>query len=147
MTRRALIALTLAGCATAATPGAIPDALRGCWIERRGADTVTMRWFPERGSPSWRGDQLIYTPGEEPAHQAYRIQRATIGDETSSPWSVCPLDDGLPHGAPCRGVFFADGSREDYRAEIRASAERLRFAFIDTESELVFFNGARDGCD
>ncbi|HVY85224.1 MAG TPA: hypothetical protein VG943_08825 [Caulobacterales bacterium] len=145
--RAALLALALAACATSAAPS-VPAELRGCWIAREPDRTVTMRWFPGRAGSNWRGDQLFYAKdGGEPFHQAYRIDEEIGVDDAPRPhWVVCPLDDGLPHGAPCRALSFAHSS-EDYHAEIIASADHLHFAFFDEGEETVLFDGARDGCD
>jgi hypothetical protein len=138
-----LTAIALTACATAPAPPPF-NHLRGCWIERR-ADgvTATMRWVRQSVS-DWKGDQLTYFPsGGEPAHQGYRLQQEQTGD-----WLICPLDDSLPHGAPCRIV--SDKVLElgnDYRATIAASAERLRIAFVDEGEDHVLFEGARDGCE
>ncbi|MES1199779.1 MAG: hypothetical protein ABUS48_07350 [Pseudomonadota bacterium] len=144
--RPVLAALLLAACATSAAPDAVPSALRGCWIAREADRTVTMRWFPEHGGSSWHGDQLFYPKdGSAPEHQGFRID-ATAGENEHFGWAVCPLDDGLPHGAPCRALTFAHSS-EDYHAELIATADHLHFGFFDSGEELVLFDGPRDGCD
>ncbi|MEJ0058918.1 MAG: hypothetical protein WDM79_04715 [Terricaulis sp.] len=141
--RPLLLALVLAACATSAASDVVPAALRGCWIERRGEDTVTMRWFPESGL-AWRGDQLFYAPGQEPERQGYRIE-ATAGENEQFGWALCPQAE--PTNPPCRALFFKDGGDVDYRFEIRASAEHLRLTMFDEGQETVLFDGARDGCD
>lgn len=127
-----LMAVLIGSCASVPFSSAN---LRGCWIER-GADGAvsTMRWFPERGG--WRGDELIYLPDHETAHQAFRLERDGAG------WRLCPLDE--PHGPPCRPV--ASGGL-DYFARVEASVERLRLSFVDEGEALVLFDGVRDGCD
>ena len=138
-----LAALFLAACATSAPPS-VPAQLRGCWIAREPERTVTMRWFPQ--GAAWRGDQLFYDKaGGEPAHQAYRIE-ANNGANAQGGWTICPLDDGLPHGAPCRALSFGPSS-EDYHAELVATADHLHFAWVDEGEETILFDGARDGCD
>lgn len=135
------LALALAACATAAADS-VPADLRGCWIERRGADTITMRWFPSQGS-SWRGDLLHYAAGVDPEPQVFLID-ATAGENEQFGWALCPQDE--PTNPPCRALVFGP-SDLDYRAEIRVSPEHLRMVWIDVDHELVLFDGARDGCD
>ena len=50
-----ILALALLGCASSAPVGMDPAALRGCWIERRGENTVTQRWFPR--ADGWRSEE------------------------------------------------------------------------------------------
>ncbi|MES1159046.1 MAG: hypothetical protein ABUL42_04045 [Terricaulis silvestris] len=141
--RMIVLALALAACATSTAPS-VPAELRGCWIAREPDRTVTMRWF--QNDAGWHGDQLFYAKdGGEPAHQGYRID-ATAGENEHGGWAVCPLDDGLPHGAPCRALYFGHAA-DEYHAELVATADHLHFAFFDAGEETVLFDGARDGCD
>ena len=140
--RALVLALALTACATSTAPS-VPSVLRGCWIAQEPDRTVTMRWFPH--GASWRGDQLFYAKdGGEPQHQAYRIDAG--GEGEAGGWSICPLDDGLPHGAPCRALYFS-ASSEEYHAEIIVNADHLHFAWVDDGQENVLFDGARDGCE
>jgi len=137
--------LTITSCATA-TPDHVPETLRGCWIERRGAETLTMRWFPT-DAYNWRGDLLSYRDGQEPAPQTFLLG-ATAGEKERAGWALCPHDDALGHGPPCQPLFFGRGpSSNPERMEIVATKDRLRFDFINGDQRLMLFDGARDGCD
>ncbi len=147
MQRTALGLLTLlAASCTSAIPDRVPDAVRGCWIERRGAETLTMRWFPS--SPiDWRGDLLSYRDGMESAPQTFLIG-AAAGEKERWGWALCQRDDALMHGPPCQPLFFGPGSSSaSERMEIVATKDRLRFEFVNSDQRLTLFDGARDGCD
>lgn len=144
MIARLIPALLLAACA--ATSSAEPPAyLRGCWIERRDPETVTMRWFPERERPgAWLGDMHIYAARDGVEALQFRLQSSPRG------FFFCPLDPAMPHGPPCRAAFFGAGHVDEDGGgwvEIRAGTERLTIALRDREESHVIFNGARDGCD
>lgn len=136
---RLLLPLALCACVTATAPA---DSLRGCWIERRGADTLTMRWFPDRERPGgWRGDLLHYTPGYDPAAQVFLMH----GDGRG--WEICGQDE--VRRPPCKPVLINDATPttgEDYFA-LATAAERLSFAYVSGSDRLILFDGARDGCD
>lgn len=143
-----LASIALAACAIAAVPARPPEALRGCWIERRGAETVTMRWFPQESPISWRGDLLNYPAGGgEPLPQTFMLG-ATAGEREQFGWAVC--EQGEPHGPPCRRAVFGAGhslGEGDDWMELHASADHLRFLYRTGPDTLVLFDGARDGCD
>ncbi len=141
----------LAACASVAADAAAPPAaLRGCWIERRGADTLTMRWFPKQGESGWRGDLLTYAPGEAPTALRFDLD-PTGGERERFGWAACQIEE--PHGPPCRRMVFGDGAslgEGDDWMEIHASADHLRFVYRAgpaPEDSLVLFDGQRDGCD
>lgn len=138
-------AVALAACASA-VPARVPENLRGCWIERRVAETITMRWFPS--SPiDWRGDLLSYRDGLDPAPQTFLLG-AAAGEKERWGWAICQKDDALGHGPPCQPLFFGRGpSSASERMEIVATKDRLRFEFINGDHHLTLFDGARDGCD
>lgn len=140
-----LLTLLAAGCASA-VPDSVPEALRGCWIERRGAETLTMRWFPS--SPiNWRGDLLSYRDGADPAPQTFLLG-AAAGEKERWGWALSQRDDALGHGPPCQPLFFGRGpSSASERMEIVATKDRLRFEYINGDQRLTMFDGARDGCD
>ena len=147
--KRLAALLLLAGCASAA-PAVAPDALRGCWIERRGQDTITMRWFPKPDGASWHGDELFYRAGEEPAHQGFDVEPRRDGQEFGPGWAICPLDDGLPHGPPCRPLFFGRGQFAGEGAEwmeLRFGSDRLALISVTSGQRSALFDGGRDGCD
>ncbi|MGE0828352.1 MAG: hypothetical protein AB7O04_03255 [Hyphomonadaceae bacterium] len=137
---RALPLLVLLGaCATMAS--APLQNLRGCWIERRGEETLTMRWFP--AAEGWRGDLNSYLGGDV-SHQAFRLTPGEGG------WEICPLDDGLSHGPPCRPAYFGLGQPTEAGAdwmEIEAGPDALRFSNVVSGARAAVFDGARDGCD
>lgn len=139
---RVLAALLLAGCVSASHANHVPDALRGCWIERRGENTITMRWFPS-GGLSWRGDVLRYAPGFEPAAQVFLIEPAA-GENEQFGWALCPQEE--PTNPPCRPLSFGPAQGGD-RAEIHVTDESLRLLLADDPDRMVLFNGQRDGCD
>jgi hypothetical protein len=143
-----LLACMIAACATF-TPGDIPPELRGCWIERRGEDTITMRWF-WRNDDGWRGELTAYRAGAEPAHQAFRfVEMIDVPGPTVFKWDICPLEHEQPHGLICRRISFGDGEHPygEHRAEARVSDERLYIAWVDAGQRLILFDGVRDGCD
>ena len=65
-------------------------------------------------------------------------------------WAVCPLEDGLPHGAPCQRAFFgpwhADGDDTEWM-ELLASPDHMALISINSDVRMPLFDGARDGCD
>jgi hypothetical protein len=143
--RAAFVSLALAACATASAPDSVPAAVRGCWIERRADETLTMRWFPTNEGPlQWRGALNSYKPGEETSLQTFRID-PTAGEREQFGWALCP--EGEPHGPPCQPLFFQPSHGEDEAFELIASEAHLRFAYRNGEDRLVLFEGARDGCD
>lgn len=144
-----LLVLALAACVSSSAVNEPSEALRGCWIERRGADTITMRWFPDENGHEWKGDMLNYHPGTEPTHTIFRVT-PTGGDEGGPGWAACEIDDGQAHGPPCKGLYFRVGHMSGEGAEwmeLHASQERLRFVYKTSGQTLTLFDGARDGCD
>lgn len=140
---RSLIATLLAAACAAPPEAEGPAALRGCWIERRGEQTVTQRWFPERGG--WRGDELTYFPAGDPDPARWRLQPARGGG-----WEMCMVELAMASAPPCwRAVFGAGVAQDadDRWVEIEADAERLRIAWVTPPDRAVTFDGARDGCD
>lgn len=141
--KSAMLAALLAGaCTTAQVAGARPfDDLRGCWIERRGEETLTMRWFPDRVRAGvWRGDLLRYTPGQAPAAQTFLLEQDSM--------VLCPQDE--PHGPPCKPVFFDGSGPADEDQDwfsVQADAQSLRFDYVIGLDSMLLFNGASDGCD
>jgi hypothetical protein len=140
--------IALAACATT-SPALEAEALRGCWIERRGAETVTMRWFPTAdASSSWTGDLLTYRPGGPPEASQFTIVPAA-GEREQWGWALCPQEE--PTNPPCRALIFGDGEIEGEVAdwfEVRAGAETLKIAFEVSGGEgFTLFDGRRDGCD
>lgn len=136
-------ALVLAACATPAPAAGGPNALRGCWIERRGEQTVTQRWFPDRGG--WRGDELTYFQAGEPDPVRWRLKHDPDGD-----WRMCMEDLAVASSPPCWRAVFGPGSArdpDDRWVEIAASPERLTITYVTPPDRAVTYNGARDGCD
>jgi len=144
--RALTLVLLLAACVGGAAPLEPPAALRGCWIERRGAETLTMRWFPagEAGPLEWRGDLLSYVPSQEPAPQSFRLT-PTAGEREHFGWALCP--EAEPHGSPCHPLHFRPSRGEGEAFELIATPETLRLAYRTGTDRLVLFDGARDGCD
>lgn len=112
--------------------------LRGCWIERRGGDTLTMRWFPD--GAFWRGEWMRYPAGgANPETARYRIA------DTPRGWQVCgaredrcwPLDVTLP--------TLAEDPPE--RMTVWASETALHMEINTRDGADIVFRGARDGCD
>lgn len=141
-----LFCLALAACTTASV-AAGPDGLRGCWIERAGAETKTMRWFAAE-SGAWRGDQLTYHNGDEPQHQGYRLEP---GDpDGRAAWRLCPIDDGLMHGPPCLPAFLGRGDIREEGVdwfELKTSPDRFALILVRSHQRTPLFDGRRDGCD
>lgn len=132
--------VALAGCTTLEAPGA--DALRGCWIERRGFETLTMRWFPDAAAAgAWRGDAMLYA-GERVDSAALRLE------PSGAAWRLCGLEAYGIDAASCTPAHFGDASPapDEPYAEIFAAAETLRIVGID-DTRATVFDGARDGCD
>jgi hypothetical protein len=144
-----VLLMLLVACVSS-TPARVPEALRGCWVHHGGIETRTMRWFPKEGG-GWRGDQNIYrAEWQAPAHQAFLID-ATAGERERFGWAICPLEDGgLPHGAPCKALYFGHGPKitdDSEWMEIRAAKDRLTFDLINGGTRKTLFDGVRDGCD
>jgi hypothetical protein len=140
---RLLSIALLAACASAPAPAG-PAALRGCWIERRGEQTITQRWFPERGG-AWRGDELTYfASGAEPDAARWRLKPDGAGG-----WLMCMVET-KPTAPPCWRAVFGAGRAEnedDRWVEIDAGPERLRIAYVTPPDRAVTYESARDGCD
>ena len=143
------LALLLCACVTSASVKDVPAALRGCWIEHSGTDAKTFRWFPKTEGAAWHGDEIIIHDGDDPAHQGFDIE-ATGGEENASGWTLCPLDDGLPHGPPCMPLWFgaghAVGDDQDWM-EIQVTQQRMSLTHVVSGERYPFFDGVRDGCD
>lgn len=141
---RALLLALLAGCASAPVPTG-PASLRGCWIERRGEQTITQRWFPAR-SGAWRGDELTYfASGAEPDPVRWRLRPGPDGG-----WQMCMEELSMASSPPCWRAVFGAGRAEnedDRWVEIEATAERLRVTYVTPPDRAVTYDGARDGCD
>lgn len=138
-----LAAAMLAACATPVAPVG-PDLLRGCWIERRGENTITQRWVP-RGD-DWHGDELTYFPAGDPDRVLWKLIRG--GD--AAPWSMCMVEQNMMSSPPCWRAFFGAGAVDGENAqwvEIDARVETLRITYVTGEDRAVTFDGARDGCD
>lgn len=144
MVRRAAAALCALAAACASSPVADgdPAVLRGCWIERRGTETITQRWFPRDGA--WQGDQLSYIPGADPDPARWRIAGGPDG------YIFCQVDLAMATSPPCRPAFFgagrARGEETDW-TEVHAGPESLRLTLVTSGTRTVLFDGKRDGCD
>jgi hypothetical protein len=141
-----LVALSsfVASCATAGPADDLAQ-LRGCWIERRGEETLTMRWRQEASSPGdHAGDMLVYR-----ADAAAEADRFILRDaEGGFLW--IDLDLGMPHGPPAQPAVVGAGPPADPEStwvRITPSAERLRIAIESGETSSPIFEGVRDGCD
>jgi len=140
MKRPLILALLLTACATAsaASPS---ERVRGCWIDRNGALTTTMRWLPDRERPGvLSGDLLQYTSEFIVQGMAHTLEQREGG------WSLCRLATGA---APTcwRVAEGLSGSLEGGRAFIDAHGEGLRISVMNGAEEDVIFEGRRDGCD
>jgi hypothetical protein len=135
-------ALLCWSCASAVAPAPFDDNVRGCWIERRGAEALTMRWL--RGAAgAWNGEMLAYASGVGPERQRFALK-----PEGRAGWTICPLDEALPHGPPCMPAFFGAVAEEGAEwMELHADPRRLRFLYRTGGDTLVLFDGQRDGCD
>ncbi len=143
MKRALALMLAVAACATTSAQGT--GALRGCWIERRGEQTITQRWVPESGGV-WRGDELTYFPQGDPDPVRWRLKPG--GD--AAPWSMCMVELSMMSSPPCWRAFFgpgqADGENTQW-VEIEAAPETLRITYVTGEDRAVTYDGRRNGCD
>ncbi|MBL8549708.1 MAG: hypothetical protein JNJ73_06965 [Hyphomonadaceae bacterium] len=146
---RLLPLLLLASCATAA-PAANQLAddlahLRGCWIERRSDEALTMRWKQGASSPGdMVGDFLRYPRNGEPEPNRFILRDGEGG------FLWCDQDLGMPHGPPCQPAVVGAGPPPDPESmwvRVTASEEHLRVAIESGETSSPIFDGARDGCD
>lgn len=138
-----LAAMLLTGCATAPDPAG-PGALRGCWIERRGDQTITQRWFPK--GDAWQGDELTYFPQGDPDPGRWRLEPAQAG----AGWSMCMVELGKITGPPCWRAFFGPGQADgddDRWVEVDVTAETLKLTWITAGERAVMYDARRDGCD
>ncbi len=139
-----LLALALAGCASTPPAGSGAEALRGCWVERRGENTITQRWFPK--PDGFQGDELTYLPGGETDPVRWKLVRG--GDAAA--WSMCMVELSMMSSPPCWRAFFgrgkADGDNTQW-VEIDARPETLKITYVTSPDRSVTFDGARDGCD
>ena len=139
-----VLALALFGCASSAPVGMDPSALRGCWIERRGDNAVTQRWFPK--ADGWQGDELTYLPAGEPDAVRWKLKRG--GD--AAPWTMCMVELSMASSPPCWRAFFGPGVADGDNAqwvEIDAQPETLKITYVTGGDRAVTFDGKRDGCD
>lgn len=137
-------ALFISACAS--TPvGHDASALRGCWIERRGEQTITQRWFPKAGGV-WQGDEITYFKQGDPEPGRWRLQPG--GD--NAPFSMCMVELNMMSAPPCWRAFFgpgkADGENRQW-VEIDAGKESLKITYVTGEDRAVTYDGRRDGCD
>jgi len=144
-TRSVVLALLLAACASAPAPVVGPTALRGCWIERREASTVTQRWFPKSGGV-WQGDEITYLPAGDPDAVRWKLVRGDDG----APFSMCMVELSMMSSPPCWRAFFgpgaADGDDTQW-VEIDVRPETLKITYVTGGDRAVTFDGRRDGCD
>jgi hypothetical protein len=142
--RALVLALLLAACASS-PPGPGPEALRGCWIERRGDQTITQRWVREIGG-AWRGDELTYfAPGADPDPARWRLK-----PDADGVWAMCMVELAMASAPPCWPATFVGRQAEnedDRRVEIAASEETLRITYVTGDDRAVTYDGRRDGCD
>lgn len=144
----ALMALSLAACASTPPAKTGADALRGCWIERRGENTITQRWFPQRGGAAgaWQGDEITYLPKGDPEPGRWKL----LAGGDSAPWSMCMVELNMMSAPPCWRAFFGpgagDGDNQQW-VEIDAAPETLKITYVTAGERSVTFDGRRDGCD
>jgi hypothetical protein len=126
-------------------PQASADQLRGCWIEFKGKEATTFRWFQDRANPSiFAGEQIDYTPMSVKATDdtAWRI------DRRFGTTRLCFADGRARENAFWKISFSDDDLPEQGRwAGIRATNETLIILMSDADGQRVIFNGVRDGCD
>lgn len=141
------VVTALLATACASTPAATGDAsaLRGCWIERRGEQTVTQRWFPKAGGV-WQGDEITYFKVGDPEPGRWKL---TPGGD-NAPFSMCMVELNMMSAPPCWRAFFGPGKPDGENTqwvEIEAAPETLKITYVTAPDRSVTFNGARDGCD
>ncbi|KAF0174471.1 MAG: hypothetical protein IV086_18505 [Hyphomonadaceae bacterium] len=138
------LAALLSACAAAAPVAPDASALRGCWIERRGDQTITQRWFPEDGG--WRGDEITYFQKGDPEHGRWKL---TPGDD-AAPWRMCMVELAMASAPPCWRAFFGpgkgDGDDQQW-VEIEAEPETLKITYLTAGERAITYDGRRDGCD
>jgi hypothetical protein len=138
-----LAAASLAACATTPGSGSV-DNLRGCWIERRGWDTLTMRWFPDVDERSaWRGETTRINGGGEIRNVTLRLKRS------GGTYVLCKTRKDASTDQPtCTPAYFgeAPARADEPYTEIYAGPETLRIEGRDGYATTVF-DGERDGCD
>lgn len=141
-----LAALLLAACATAAPAAPDAQALRGCWIEQRGTNAITQRWFPARAG-AWQGDELTYLPQGDPDPVRWMLKPGRDGDAR---WRMCMVERNMMSAPPCWRAYFgsghADGDDQQW-VEIEAAPETLKITYVTAGERMVTYDGARDGCD
>lgn len=155
------LAALMSACASAPAATGDASALRGCWIERRGEQTITQRWFPKAGGV-WQGDEITYFKEGDPEPGRWKL---APGGE-SAPFSMCMVELNMMSAPPCWRAFFGPGKPDGDNTrwvEIEATPETLKITYITAPGPLdgpasaspafaapdrfVTFNGARDGCD
>jgi hypothetical protein len=122
-----------AACATETARTFPPEALRGCWIERRAdGNTSTMRWFPARAD-LWNGDYVIYGPA------AQLSGRFTL-EQQNGRWVYC--------GFPAPNEAEAQVACQPIGSVAMLEVKRDALVIRDTRrAQPIVFNGRRDGCD
>lgn len=141
--KRLAVALAVFGCAAPAADAG-PGALRGCWMEQRGDQAVTQRWFP-RPDGTWRGDELTYFKAGAPEPARWRLEPDGAGG-----WRMCMEELSMMSSPPCWRAFFGSGREEDGDdrwVEIEAAPDTLRIVWITAGERAIMYDGRRDGCD
>ena len=146
--RLLLLLAALGACASKPPAATEAAALRGCWIERRGDNTITQRWFPARGADAgaWQGDELTYFQAGDPDPVRWMLKP---GGE-AAPWSMCMVELNMMTSPPCWRAFFGPGGPDGDNTqwvEIDAQPETLKITYVTGESRAVTYDGRRDGCD
>ncbi len=135
------VLLLLSACVTAIpAPRSPAERVAGCWIDRAGANTVTMRWLPEARPGVLAGNLLEYAPDAAQNRTArYTLEPREGHQVMCSHWQPEPICWKVAEGE--------EGSLEGGRVFIDASDEGLRIAVFSAGVEDVIFEGRRDGCD
>lgn len=136
------VGLGLAACASLPMADSDKDSLAGCWIERAGEETRTMRWLAI-GAGEWMGEAVSYSDEVPPQAVELRLEKA------GGALRLCRAFDGLSLENTCTPAFFGrpPGPVAGDRTEIFAAKDRLVMIGRSGARATTIFDGARDGCD
>jgi hypothetical protein len=143
-----ILALALAVATTSAlAEGAGPDALRGCWLQRKGLQGeiwTTQQWL-SREDGAWYAREFVMGPGV-PEISANRVEHWELR-ATSGGFRLCGFDV-MFNSLPCHDAFFGRGhavNSAEAWVEFEVGDKSLRLWLVTADRRSLHFDGVPCG--